>query len=36
MSQFAEIPLWVALLIAFFLVLGSALTRLGAIGLLRF
>lgn len=36
MSQFAEIPLWVALLIAFFLVLGSALTLLGAIGLLRF
>jgi multicomponent K+:H+ antiporter subunit G len=36
MSQFAEIPLWVALLIALFLVLGSALTLLGAIGLLRF
>ena len=36
MSQFAEIPLWVALLVALFLVLGSALTLLGAIGLLRF
>jgi multicomponent K+:H+ antiporter subunit G len=36
MSQFAEIPLWVALLVAFFLVLGSALTLLGAIGLVRF
>ncbi|MGB3417111.1 MAG: monovalent cation/H(+) antiporter subunit G [Mesorhizobium sp.] len=36
MNQFAEIPLWVALLVAFFLVLGSVLTLLGAIGLVRF
>jgi multicomponent K+:H+ antiporter subunit G len=36
MSQFADIPLWAALLVAFFLVLGSSLTLLGAIGLLRF
>ena len=36
MSQFADIPLWAALLVAFFLVLGSTLTLLGAIGLLRF
>ncbi len=36
MNQFAEIPLWVALLVAFFLVLGSGLTLLGAIGLVRF
>jgi multicomponent K+:H+ antiporter subunit G len=36
MSQFADIPLWAALLVAFFLVLGSVLTLLGAIGLLRF
>lgn len=36
MNQFAEIPLWVALLVALLLVLGSALTLLGAIGLVRF
>jgi multicomponent K+:H+ antiporter subunit G len=36
MSQFADIPLWVALLVAFFLVLGSTVTLLGAIGLVRF
>jgi multicomponent K+:H+ antiporter subunit G len=36
MSEFAEIPLWAALLIAFFLILGSGLTLLGTIGLLRF
>lgn len=36
MSEFAEIPLWAALIIAFFLVLGSALTLLGTIGMLRF
>lgn len=36
MSAFAEIPLWAALLIALFLVLGSSLTLLGTIGLLRF
>ncbi len=36
MNQFAEIPLWVALLVAFFLVLGSVLTLLGATGLVRF
>lgn len=36
MSEFAEIPLWAALIIAFFLVLGSGLTLLGTIGMLRF
>ena len=36
MNQFAEVPLWVALLVAFFLVLGAAITLLGAIGLVRF
>lgn len=36
MNQFADIPLWVALLVAFFLVLGSMVTLLGAIGLVRF
>lgn len=36
MSQFAEVPLWVALVIAFFLVVGSGLTLLGAIGLVWF
>lgn len=36
MSEFADIPLWAALLIAFFLILGSGLTLLGTIGLLRF
>ncbi len=32
----ADIPVWAALLIGFFLLLGSGLTLLGAIGLLRF
>lgn len=36
MSQFADVPLWTALIIAFFLVAGSVLTLLGAIGLVRF
>lgn len=36
MNQFAEVPLWAALVVAFFLVLGSAITLLGAIGLVRF
>jgi len=36
MSRFGELPLWVALVVAFLLVLGSAITLLGAIGLVRF
>lgn len=36
MTQFTDLPLWAALLTAFFLLLGSGLTLLGAIGLLRF
>lgn len=36
MTHAADLPLWAALLTAFFLLLGSGLTLLGAIGLLRF
>lgn len=36
MTPLSELPVWVALLTAFFLLLGSGLTFLGAIGLLRF
>ncbi|KQZ96516.1 cation:proton antiporter [Mesorhizobium sp. Root157] len=36
MTPFADLPVWVALLTAFFLILGSGLTLLGAIGLLKF
>lgn len=36
MSHAADLPAWVALLVAFFLVFGSGLTLLGAIGLVRF
>lgn len=35
MTDYGQIPLWVAGLIAFFLVLGSTLTVLGAVGLVR-
>jgi multicomponent K+:H+ antiporter subunit G len=31
----ADLPLWVALIVAFFLILGSGLTLIGAIGALR-
>lgn len=36
MNSFADLPVWVALLTAFFLILGSGLTLLGAVGLVRF
>lgn len=36
MSHAADLPVWAALLVAFFLLVGSVLTLLGAIGLLRF
>ena len=36
MTHAADIPLWAALLVAFFLLLGSGLTLLGAIGMLQF
>jgi len=36
MTYAADLPAWAALLTAFFLILGSGLTLLGAIGLLRF
>ena len=36
MTHAADLPVWAALLVAFFLLLGSGLTLLGAIGLLRF
>ncbi|MGB3387759.1 MAG: monovalent cation/H(+) antiporter subunit G [Pseudaminobacter sp.] len=35
MTHPADLPTWAALLVAFFLVLGSGLTLIGAIGLLR-
>jgi multicomponent K+:H+ antiporter subunit G len=35
MMAAADLPLWAALLVALFLVLGSSLTLLGAIGMLR-
>jgi multicomponent K+:H+ antiporter subunit G len=36
MSHLASLPAWAALLTAFFLIVGSALTFLGTIGLLQF
>lgn len=36
MTHAADIPLWAALLVAFFLLLGSGLALLGAIGMLQF
>lgn len=36
MTPLVDLPIWAALLTAFFLVLGSALTLLGSVGLLRF
>lgn len=36
MNHAADLPLWAALLTAFFLIFGSVLTLLGAVGLLRF
>src|SRR5690606_29770242 len=36
MTRFADLPLWAALLTAFFLLVGSGLTLLGTIGLVRF
>jgi len=36
MTHLDGLPAWAALLVAFLLVLGAALTLLGAIGLLRF
>jgi multicomponent K+:H+ antiporter subunit G len=36
MTHAAELPAWAALLTAFLLILGSGLTLLGTIGLLRF
>lgn len=35
MSAATDLPLWVALLIAFFLLLGAGLTLIGSIGLVR-
>ena len=35
MSHAADLPLWAALLIAFFLLLGAGLTLIGALGLFR-
>ncbi|MBZ9708538.1 monovalent cation/H(+) antiporter subunit G [Mesorhizobium sp. ESP7-2] len=36
MMPLDDLPIWAALLTAFFLILGSVLTLLGSIGLLRF
>ena len=36
MIHAAEIPLWAAILISFFLVAGAFLTLVGCIGLVRF
>jgi multicomponent K+:H+ antiporter subunit G len=36
MTSLDHLPVWVALLTGFFLILGASLTLLGAIGLLRF
>lgn len=36
MTHLADLPAWAALLVAFFLLLGSGLTLLGTIGLLQF
>lgn len=35
MSHLADLPVWAAVLIAFFVVLGSTLTLLGTLGLVR-
>ena len=35
MSAAADLPLWVALLVAFFLLLGAGLTLTGSVGLVR-
>lgn len=35
MSTVADLPLWVALLVAFFLLLGAGLTLTGSVGLVR-
>jgi len=35
MSHAADLPLWAALLVSFFLLLGAVLTLLGTIGLVR-
>src|SRR5690554_793192 len=35
MSAAADLPLWVALLVAFFLLLGAGLTLVGSFGLVR-
>ncbi|MFD1747434.1 monovalent cation/H(+) antiporter subunit G [Rhizobium helianthi] len=35
MQSVADLPLWAALLVAFFLLLGAVLTLIGSIGLLR-
>lgn len=36
MTEIAELPLWVAILASALLILGSGLTLIGSIGLLRF
>lgn len=36
MTSPADLPVWAALLVGFFLILGSALALLGSVGLLRF
>lgn len=36
MTQAAELPLWAAILVAFFMVGGAVITLIGAIGLVRF
>ena len=36
MTLLADLPVWAALLTGFFLILGSTLTLLGSVGLLRF
>ena len=36
MSHAADMPLWAALLVSFFLLLGAGLTLLGTIGMVRF
>lgn len=35
MSHGADLPLWAAILVSFFLIVGSALALIGSIGLLR-
>ena len=36
MSEAADLPLWAAILVSFFLLAGSILTLIGCIGLVRF